>query len=262
MLLIACVNLANLMLARAAGRTQEMAVRRSLGAARWRIAQADADREPAARHRRRRRRRRLAYAGFGAIVALLPANQPRIHIITIDWRVLLAAAIASIGTGVLFGLMPAIQAATGQSMTLLRSARVTGSGHAGAGTRRALLLAEVALALVLVTGAGLMLRTMGNLAAIDTGFTREQLVTAQFNLAAALRPDQTRCCSWISRWSACARFRASRRRRSVIPSPSRDRTGIRSSSSKGSRCPSAASCQARRGFRSAMSSSTRWASDC
>ncbi len=125
-----------------------------------------------------------------AIVALLPANQPRIHIITIDWRVLLAAAIASIGTGVLFGLMPAIQAATGRSMTLLRSARVTGAGHAGAGTRRALLLAEVALALVLVTGAGLMLRTMGNLAAIDTGFRREQLVTAQFNLPA--RYDQTK----------------------------------------------------------------------
>jgi putative ABC transport system permease protein len=79
-------------------------------------------------------------------------------------------------------MMPAIQAATGRSLMLLRSARVTGASHAGAGTRRALMLAEVALALVLVTGAGLMLRTMGNLTAIETGFTRDQLVTGSFNL--------------------------------------------------------------------------------
>ena len=182
MLLIACVNLANLMLARAAGRTQEMAVRRSLGAARWRIGRQMLTESLLLAVAGGIAGVALAYAGFGAIVALLPANQPRIHIVTIDWRVLRAAAAAAIGTGVLFGLMPAIQAATGKSMTLLRSARVTGSGHAGTGTRRTLLLAEVALALVLVTGAGLMLRTMSNLAAIETGFTREQIVTAQFNL--------------------------------------------------------------------------------
>jgi putative ABC transport system permease protein len=180
----------SLMLARAAGRTQEMAVRRSLGAARWRIARQMLTESLLLAMAGGMAGVALAYAGFGAIVALLPANQPRIHIIAIDWRVLLAAAIASIGTGVLFGLMPAIQAATGRSMTLLRSARVTGSGHAGVGTRRALLLAEVALALVLVTGAGLMLRTMGNLAAIDTGVTRDQIVTAQFNLPA--RYDQAK----------------------------------------------------------------------
>ena len=85
-------------------------------------------------------------------------------------------------TGVLFGLMPAIQAATGRSMTLLRSARVTGTAQSSAGTRRILLLAEVALALVLVTGAGLMLRTMSNLAAVETGFDHEQIMSAQFNL--------------------------------------------------------------------------------
>ena len=188
MLLIACVNLANLMLARAAGRTQEMAVRRSLGAARWRIARQMLTESVLLAIAGGIAGVALAYAGFGAIVALLPANQARIHNIAIDSRVLLAAAIASIATGVLFGLMPAIQAATGRSMTLLRSSRVTGSGHAGAGTRRTLLLAEVALALVLLTGAGLMLRTMGNLAAIDTGFTREQVLTAQFNLPARYDP--------------------------------------------------------------------------
>jgi putative ABC transport system permease protein len=182
MLLIACVNLANLMLARAAGRTQEMAVRRSLGAARWRIARQMLTESLLLAIVGGVSGVALAFAGFEALVALLPPNQPRIHVISIDWRVMLMATAASIGTGILFGLMPAIQAATGGSMMLLRSSRVTGTSHASAGTRRALMLAEVALALVLVTGAGLMLRTINNLAAIDTGFVREQIVSASFNL--------------------------------------------------------------------------------
>ncbi len=182
MLLIACVNLANLMLARAAGRTQEMAVRRSLGAARWRLARQMLTESLLLAMIGGALGVAVAFGGFEALVALLPPNQPRVHIITIDWRVLLISAAASIATGLVFGLMPAIQAATGRSMTLLRSSRVTGAAHVSAGTRRALLLAEVALALVLVTGAGLMLRTMTNLSAIDTGFSRDPIVSAQFNL--------------------------------------------------------------------------------
>ena len=147
MLLIACVNLANLMLSRAAGRTQEMAVRRSLGAARWRIARQMLTESLLLAIFGGVAGVALAYAGFEALVALLPPNQPRIHTIEIDLRVLSMAAAASIGTGILFGLMPAIQAATGKSMTLLRSSRVTGTATAGAGTRRTLMLAEVALAL-------------------------------------------------------------------------------------------------------------------
>ena len=190
MLLIACVNLANLMLSRAAGRTQEMAVRRSLGAARWRIARQMLTESLLLAVAGGAVGVTLAYAGFATIVALLPPGQPRIHIVTIDWRVLLVSAAASIGTGVLFGLMPAIQAATGRSMTLLRGARVTGAAQGGAGTRRTLMMAEVALALVLVTGAGLMLRTMSNLAAIDTGFRGEEILTAQFNLPQRYVPEK------------------------------------------------------------------------
>lgn len=182
MLLIACVNLANLMLSRAAGRTQEMAVRRSLGAARWRIARQMLTESILLALIGGALGVALAYAGFETLLTLLPPNQPRIHVIAIDTRVLLVAVLASLSTGVLFGLAPALQAATGRSMLLLRSGRVTGAGHAGAGTRRGLMFAEVALALVLVTGAGLMLRTMNNLAAVDTGFSQDQIVTAQFNL--------------------------------------------------------------------------------
>jgi putative ABC transport system permease protein len=182
MLVIACVNLANLMLARASGRSQEMAVRRSLGAARWRLARQMLTESVLLAVIGGALGVALAFGGFEALIALLPPNQPRIHVIAIDWRVLALAAAASIGTGLLFGMVPAIQTATGRSMTLLRSTRVTGAAHTSAGTRRTLLLAQVALALVLVTGAGLMLRTMGNLAAVETGFSRDQIVTAQFNL--------------------------------------------------------------------------------
>ncbi len=182
MLLIACVNLANLMLSRAAGRAQEMAVRRSLGAARWRIARQMLTESLLLAVIGGAAGVALAYAGFEAFVALLPPNQPRVHTIAIDWRVLTAPGVAAIATGILFGLMPALHAATGRSMTLLRSARVTGAAQSSAGTRRTLMLAEVALALILVAGAGLMLRTMNNLAAVDTGFNHEQIMSAQFNL--------------------------------------------------------------------------------
>ena len=182
MLLIACVNLANLMLSRAAGRSQEMAVRRSLGAARWRIARQMLTESVLLSLVAGALGVALAYAGFETLVALLPPSQPRLHLITIDGRVLLISALASIGTGLLFGLMPAIQSATGRSTMLLRSARVTGNSAASAGTRRMLMLAEVALALILVTGAGLMLRTMSNLLAVDTGVDHEQVISAQFAL--------------------------------------------------------------------------------
>jgi predicted permease len=182
MLLIACVNLANLMLSRAAGRAQEMAVRRSLGAARWRIARQMLTESVLLGLAGGVAGVGLAFVGFETVVALLPAGQPRIHTVAIDLRVLAVTAAISVGTGLLFGLVPAIQAATGRSMTLLRSARVTGSAQASGGTRRALLFAEVALALVLVAGAGLMLRTMNNLLAIDPGFRTEQVVSGMVAL--------------------------------------------------------------------------------
>ena len=98
MLLIACVDLANLMLPRAAGRTQEMAVRRSLGAARWRIARQMLTESLLLALVGGTLGVALAYGGFQALVALLPPNQPRIHVIAIDVRVLVMAAAVSIAT--------------------------------------------------------------------------------------------------------------------------------------------------------------------
>lgn len=181
MLLIACVNLANLLLARAAARAQEIAVRRSLGAGRGRIVRQLLTESTLLALGGGAAGVGLAFAGFAAVVALLPADQPRVHTLAIDLRVLTVSALVTLGTGILFGLAPALHAASGRSMTLLRGARITG-GAASAVTRRALLLVEVALAVMLVAGAGLMLRTMGNLLAIDPGFAADGMLTGQFSL--------------------------------------------------------------------------------
>lgn len=181
MLLIACVNLANLLLARSAGRAQEMAVRAALGAARWRIVRQLLTESVLLAVAGGIAGVAVAVAGFRAVVTLLPPDQPRLHTLGIDWRVLSVAAAITIGTGILFGLAPALHAASGRSLQVLRGARVTGGG-AGVVTRRALLLVEVALAVMLVAGAGLMLRTMNNLIAIDPGFESGRVITAQFSL--------------------------------------------------------------------------------
>ncbi len=180
MLLIACVNLANLMQTRAAGRAQEMAVRRSLGAARWRLAWQMLTESVLLSAAGGLAGVALAFAGFEAVTALL-ADRPRIHTVAIDLRVMGMAAAVSIATGLLFGLVPAIYTATGRG-SLLRTSRVTGAAHSSAATRRALLLAEVALAVVLVAGAGLMLRTVGNLLSVETGFDAAPVISAQFSL--------------------------------------------------------------------------------
>lgn len=182
MLLIACVNLANLLLARSSGRAQELAVRRALGAAGWRIARQLLTESVVIAACGGIAGVLLAGAGFRAVVALLPSDQPRVHIVTLDTRVLVVAAVISILTGLLFGLLPALQAATGRSLSLLRTARVTGTPSTRHVTRRMLLLAEVALALVLLAGAGLMVRTMANLLAIDPGFDADNVISAQVSL--------------------------------------------------------------------------------
>jgi putative ABC transport system permease protein len=190
MLLIACVNLANLLLARAAGRLQEIAVRRSLGAAGWRVVRQMLTESVLLGALGGVAGMALAWLGFDAIVALLPSDQPRIHIVALDGRVLAVATLISIATGMLFGLVPALHAVSGRAFELLRSARVSGSGHTRLGTRQALLLVEVALAMVLLAGAGLMVRTMSNLFAVDTGVDHAQLITAQVSLPARYTPER------------------------------------------------------------------------
>jgi putative ABC transport system permease protein len=192
-LLIACVNLANLLLARASSRAQEMAVRRSLGANRWRIVRQLVTESLLVGISGGVLGIGLAWLAFEGVVSLMPTDQPRLHTVGLDARVIGVAVLASLATGLLFGLAPAAQAAMERGTTLLRGARVTGAADTRTGARRLLLFGEVALALVLVSGAGLMVRTMANLAAVDPGFDHARVVSAQVSLPSnRYDPDRRR----------------------------------------------------------------------
>ncbi|MGE3274468.1 MAG: ABC transporter permease [Vicinamibacterales bacterium] len=182
LLLIGCANLANLMLARAAGRGQEMAVRRALGAGRWRVVRQLLTESLLLSSAGGLAGVLLAIGGLRTVLAVLPSTFPRLHLVSLNGHVVLIAAAVSIATGLLFGLVPALHAAGGRAPSLLRGSRVSGSGGTRAVTRRLLLVGEIALAVVLLTGAGLMARTMARLLEIDPGVRTSDVLTAQFQL--------------------------------------------------------------------------------
>jgi putative ABC transport system permease protein len=185
MLLIACVNLANLLLVRGAGRAQEIEVRRALGAERWRLLRQLLTESVLLAFVGGIVGIAVAYAGFGVFTGLLPADQPRVHQVALNLRVTVFAVLISIATGLIFGLIPALHAGSRRATALLRSARVAGMGGARGRTRRGLLVVQLSLALVLLIAAGLMARSMQNLFAIDIGFDPEHLLSAGISLPSA-----------------------------------------------------------------------------
>src|SRR5262249_51496896 len=174
-LLIGCANLANLMLARADGRQREIAIREALGASRWRLFQQLLTESVVMA---------LGGGAFGALlawwcvkafVASRPSTIPRIDQVAVDPRVLAFALAVSIATGVAFGLAPALRAFSVDPLASLKSAARGPAGRRR--TRSLLVVAEVALALVLLAGAGLMIRSFATLSAIDLGFDQSRVVT-------------------------------------------------------------------------------------
>jgi predicted permease len=189
-LLIACANLANLMLARAETRHREFAVRTALGAGRGRLLRQFMTEGVLLSILGGVLGLVLARAGVQALIRVYPASLPRTSEVTVDPAVLFFTLGVSILTGLVFGLAPLVHTRVKGLASALKEGGARGAtGAARHHVRRGLVMAEVALAVMLVIGAGLLIRTVYNLSMVDAGFERSRLVTFQLSLAAADYPQ-------------------------------------------------------------------------
>jgi putative ABC transport system permease protein len=180
-LLIACANVANLLLARSVARQRELMLRAVLGASRSRVARQLLTESLLLSVVGAALGIALAAVAVRGLAAFAPVSLPRLDHVAIDTRVLLFTAAIAVLTGVLFGLVPALRgAAGGMQQTLAMDSRgsVGGSGRA----RSVLVVADLVLALVLLSGAGLMLRTVVSLTHASPGFVADRVLTLQFSL--------------------------------------------------------------------------------
>ena len=189
-LLIACANLANLLLARAETRSREFAVRTALGAGRGRLLGQFMTEGVLLSIAGGVLGLVLAQAGVQALLRAYPTSLPRTSEVTVDPLVLLFTFGVSVMTGLIFGLAPLMHTRVKGLVIALKEGGAKGAtGAARHHVRRGLVMAEVALAVMLVIGAGLMLRTVYNLTTVDAGFARSRLVTFQMSLATANYPQ-------------------------------------------------------------------------
>jgi putative ABC transport system permease protein len=192
-LVMASVNVANLLLARSIAREKELATRAALGAARSRLARQLLTESVL-----------VALAGgvvgmfvmfwtLQVLIAMAPADIPRIDEVSIDWRVLLAAGLTTILTGVLVGVLPALSSASVNPQASLQDAsRGTVGGTLRRRARAALVIAEVALAVAITTGAVLLLRSFVSVTSVNPGFETANLLTFQMNLPIHLTSNSDR----------------------------------------------------------------------
>jgi len=181
-LLIACANLAGLLLARGLGRRREMAVRSALGASRARLVTQMIAEGALIALAGGLLSVLLAPAGMKVLAALVPTALPVTAAPAVDARVLGFALLLSMVTGVAFSIIPAWQASRVSMNDALKQGGRGGIGGVAAGTRDALVILEVAVALVLMVGAGLMLQTVARLRAIDLGFRPDHVLTLRTTL--------------------------------------------------------------------------------
>jgi putative ABC transport system permease protein len=200
-LLIANANVANLLLARASARGKEIALRAAMGASRGRII-------------RQLLTESLLLSGLGGVLGLLiaqwgtealiktvPQNIPRIGTIQLDASVLGFTLLISLATGVIFGLVPAWQASHVDLNSSLKSGTRTGGGGEGKGrVRNALIMAEVALALVLLISAGLLIQSFARLGSVQPGLRTERLLTARISLPEVAYPKNENITAFLDQF--------------------------------------------------------------
>jgi putative ABC transport system permease protein len=188
-LLIACVNVANLLLARSAGRSREIAIRLAIGASRWRVMQ-ELLVESAL----------LAAIGCALglvlggwsrdlLVSIAPRNLPRLDTVALNWRVLGFAALLASITVFLVGLFPAWQASGVRPNESMKAGDRSTGGSAVLRWRSALMAAEVALSLILLVGGGLLLKSFLRITGIELGFQPDRVLALNINLPATRYPD-------------------------------------------------------------------------
>ena len=191
-LLIACANVANLLLARSAARQKEIAVRAAMGASRGRVV-------------RQMLTESILLSTIGGIfglllsiwltdllISIIPEGAPRLDQVGIDYRVLLFAFGISALTGILFGLAPALQASKLDVSSSLKEGGRSGEGHRRTSARSLLLIGEVALSLILLVGAGLFIKSFLRVQEIRPGFNSHHVLIASVALPGAKYKDQQR----------------------------------------------------------------------
>ncbi|HKY06568.1 MAG TPA: ABC transporter permease [Blastocatellia bacterium] len=192
-LLIACANVANLMLTRATARQKEMAIRQALGASRWRLIRQLLTESLALALVGGLGGLLLAVWGIDLLVAGIPAAQlnsmPYLNRLGVDRTILLFTTLLTLVTGIIFGLAPAFQASRlALQESLKEGGRTAQSGGRG-GLRNLLVVSEIAMALVMLAGAGLMARSLLNLSKVDPGFNPENVTSMQLSINPAKYPD-------------------------------------------------------------------------
>ena len=187
-LLIACANVANLLLVRATGRRREIAIRTAVGGSRGRIIRQLLTESVVLSATGGMLGLLLGIVGIRALLAVNTAGLPRVGedgiLVSVDWRVLAFTVVVSLGTGILFGLIPALQSSRADLTTALKES----SGRSGTGFRQnkarsVLVVTEVALAVILLIGAALLIRTAVALTRVDPGFDSANVLTMRMSLS-------------------------------------------------------------------------------
>ncbi len=192
-LMIACANVANLTLSRAAAREKEMGIRSALGAGRQRIARQLLTESVVLSTLGGSFGLALAAAGIALLKTSLPADTPRLADVHLDWRVLVFTGALALVTGLIFGLAPALQLSRSAVAESLNSAGRGAAASVSQWLRSSMAIAEVAFAVLLVISAGLLIRSFWALSHVDPGFRPEQIVTARITPNESFCNDTARC---------------------------------------------------------------------